>query len=350
MINKTNLYIQIKYANIVSASLDKFKIKKNSPYLANFRCPLCGDSKKNKIKSRGYIYEDKDILKYKCHNCSASHSFDYFLKLFNYTIFNQMKYEIFQQNASDVSSQKEDKIENPHFNLEKTEIPNSENVLKTLQKISTLDDDHPAKMYLTKDRKIPIQHLHLFYFTENFMKFANSIYENKFSNISSDDPRIVVPFYDENFKLIGFQGRSINPSLFRYINITLDKSKSLIFGLDRVDLSQEFYIFEGAFDSLFIPNAIAMNTASIDAPEIFKLHNKVIVLDNEPRNKELLKIYDNYISKGYKIVIWPPYIEQKDINLMILAGWSEPELLEIIKNHTYSNLLAKYHFNQWKKI
>ena len=49
------LWIDIKYANLLSAQLELFKVKKSNPYLANFRCPICGDSTKNKSKTRGYL-------------------------------------------------------------------------------------------------------------------------------------------------------------------------------------------------------------------------------------------------------------------------------------------------------
>ena len=43
-------YIDVKYINLISSRLSKFK--KIKPYLYNFRCPICGDSKKNKNKAK----------------------------------------------------------------------------------------------------------------------------------------------------------------------------------------------------------------------------------------------------------------------------------------------------------
>ena len=65
-----SLFIDHKYLNILSSKLQQFKRKSRSLY--NFRCPICGDSKKNKYKARGYVYEKKEALFFKCHNCSAS--------------------------------------------------------------------------------------------------------------------------------------------------------------------------------------------------------------------------------------------------------------------------------------
>ena len=75
-----NVWIDIKYANLLSGRLQQFKVKKNNPYLANFRCPLCGDSEKNKLKARGYIYQKDTKILFKCHNCGTTSSFSFFLK------------------------------------------------------------------------------------------------------------------------------------------------------------------------------------------------------------------------------------------------------------------------------
>ena len=50
-------YLDTKYINLASASLQKYKKVKNG--LWTFRCPYCGDSKKNKNKTRGYIFSVK---------------------------------------------------------------------------------------------------------------------------------------------------------------------------------------------------------------------------------------------------------------------------------------------------
>jgi len=47
-------YIDLKFINEMSTRLQQFKRK--SEYLYNFRCPYCGDSKKNKTKARAYFY------------------------------------------------------------------------------------------------------------------------------------------------------------------------------------------------------------------------------------------------------------------------------------------------------
>ncbi len=54
MLNRWNLcamlFTEIKYLNLLSTRLLKFKKKKD--FLWNFRCPICMDSQTNKNKAR----------------------------------------------------------------------------------------------------------------------------------------------------------------------------------------------------------------------------------------------------------------------------------------------------------
>jgi transcription elongation factor Elf1 len=71
-------HVDSKFIGLVSPKLQKFKRVKADLY--NFRCPICGDSKKNKSKTRGYLYAVKANTNFKCHNCGASMSLNNFLK------------------------------------------------------------------------------------------------------------------------------------------------------------------------------------------------------------------------------------------------------------------------------
>ena len=56
------------------------------------------------------------------------------------------------------------------------------------------------------------------------------------------------------------------------------------------------------------------------------------------------------IDDGYKVVIWPEHIKEKDINEMILAGMSKDEVFHIINSNAYKNLAAKAKLKEWRKI
>jgi len=88
-------FVDVKYINLISSRLQKFKKVKNNLY--NFRCPLCGDSQKNKNKARGYLYQVKNNTNFKCHNCGANISFNNFLKQLDLTIHKQYIFEKFKE-------------------------------------------------------------------------------------------------------------------------------------------------------------------------------------------------------------------------------------------------------------
>ena len=88
-------YIDVKYINLISSRLLKFKRVK--PHLYNFRCPICGDSQKNKTKARGYFYQVKNNTNYKCHNCGINISFNNFLKQIDPPTHKQYIFEKFKE-------------------------------------------------------------------------------------------------------------------------------------------------------------------------------------------------------------------------------------------------------------
>ena len=64
-----SLITDSKFLRLISSRLRNFKQKKD--YLWNFSCPLCGDSKKNLSKARGYAFAKGVNLFYSCHNCGV---------------------------------------------------------------------------------------------------------------------------------------------------------------------------------------------------------------------------------------------------------------------------------------
>ena len=82
--------VELKYAMMLSNRLDRFKVKNSNPYKINFRCHICGDSQKSKIKARGWLLESNNThtFTYFCHNCGASQSFNNFLKNIDNILYN----------------------------------------------------------------------------------------------------------------------------------------------------------------------------------------------------------------------------------------------------------------------
>jgi transcription elongation factor Elf1 len=76
-----SIFIDRQFLLRISPKLQRFTQKKDDLY--NFRCPLCGDSQKNKTKCRGYVYRKKNDYFYMCHNCGAGTNFYNFLENFD---------------------------------------------------------------------------------------------------------------------------------------------------------------------------------------------------------------------------------------------------------------------------
>ena len=71
--------------------------------------------------------------------------------------------------------------------------------------------------------------------------------------------------------------------------------------------------------------------------------------DNERRNVELLKQIEKTIDLGYKIVLWPDDLQEKDINDMIISGKTKDEVQTIINKNSYQGNMAKIRFTTWRR-
>lgn len=334
------LYIDHKYVSLLSNRLQRFK--RLNPKTYTFRCPICGDSKHNSYKTRGYIYEKKDKMLFFCHNCGASMAFHNFLKQQDdslYQEYTQEKYinKVEQKRVSDEPDIT--KFQKPKFI---TDSP-----LKGLKKISQLPDTHPAKRYVVK-RKIPARTHHKLFYVDRFNAWVNKFIPGKLNAENGDEPRLILPLIDKERNCFGVQGRSFKPGGVRYITIIFDESHPKVFGYDGIDTTKRVYVTEGPIDSLFVENAVAM--AGADVAFDLLPDDSVFIYDNEPRNEQIVKRMEKIIDKGYNIVLWPSTIEQKDINDMVMAGHTIEEIKRVIDDHTYNGLSAKMTLYQWKKV
>jgi len=320
--------IDSKYIGLVSSRLQKFKRVKADLY--NFRCPLCGDSQKNKNKTRGYFYQVKNNTNFKCHNCGASLSFNNFLKELDPTLHKQYTMEKFKEGHTGRNFV----VEEPKFEFPKP-------VFKKKLNLPKASEVEIAKNYLEKRRLDPEK----FYFADKFKEWTNT-QKHTFDTIGRDESRIIIPMYDVDFNLIGFQGRALGPSPNKYITVMLVDESPKLYGLEKVNSSKPIYIVEGPFDSTFVQNAVAMCGSDVDIGS-FGWSDYIYVFDNEPRNREIVKRISKTINRGDKVVIWPTNIVQKDINDCVLAGLN---IMDVLKSNTYSGLEAKIKFNNWKKV
>jgi hypothetical protein len=331
-------FIDQKYIGLVSSRLEKFKQVKTGLY--NFRCIYCGDSQKNKNKTRGYIYGYKNDHNYKCHNCGVSKSFTNFLKDIDSSLYDQYVMERYKNGSTGKGSNTPE----PKFTFEK---PKFTKKAFDLPSITELNKEHSARIYL-ENRKIPQNFLSKIFYCEKFKQWTNEQKET-FESTKYDEPRIIIPLTNKG-EIFGFQGRSLSKKpKVKYITIILDEDQPKIYGLDRIDWNKIVYVVEGPFDSMFIDNSIAMVGADIDKM-FFATNfetNFVMVYDNEKRNKEMVARLEKSIEMKFPVVIWPKDLKEKDINDIVLSGQDVESMLKL---NTYQGLEAKLKFTNWKKV
>ena len=258
--------VDSKYIGLVSSRLQKFKRVKADLY--NFRCPICGDSQKHKNKARGYFYQVKTNTNFKCHNCGASLSFNNFLKQIDPTLHKQYTMEKFK-----------DGFTGKNFVVEEPKLDFKKPVFKSKLDLPKASEIPAAKGYLEKRKVDSTQ----FYYASKFKKWVNTK-KQTFDFIKKDESRIIIPMYDTERNLIGFQGRSLVPNSVKYITVMLNEEAPKVYGLDKINKGEIVYVVEGPFDSTFVSNSVAMcgsdsSLACIEGSSI------VFVYDNEPRNK-----------------------------------------------------------------
>ena len=327
-------YLDVKYINLISPRLNLFSRKKADLY--NFRCPYCGDSQKRRNKARGYLFKIKNNFTYKCHNCGVGRSLANFLKDQDTHLYDQYIMEKFKEG----STGKGTATPSPKFNFTEPKFVTKK---VDLEKISKLNNSHPARVYLEQRG---IKDLDYFYYCPKFKEWTNK-QKKTFDTLRQDSPRIIIPFKDKAGNLFGYQGRSLAPKAkLRYITIMLDEEQPKIFGLDRIKDDKPVYIVEGPFDSTFLENSVAMAGSDADVRTL-GWSNYIWVFDNEPRNREIVNRISKVIDRGDKVVIWPSKIKEKDINDMHLAGHDVQSLVDC---NAYQGLEATLKLNDWKKV
>jgi transcription elongation factor Elf1 len=333
------LYIDAKYVGQISYKLRNFK-KKND-YYWNFSCPICGDSKKNELKARGFVYKNQDRLVYKCHNCGVSTSIGGLLKQLDPLVYNEYVLERYKENTSKHM---------PHANVKEVAPEIAPEISTDLVKAGaqSIQSNQEALQYVMS-RKIPAERWKDLYYVPKFKEFVNNL-KYTFPDTTYDAPRLIIPFFDEDGKCIAFQGRAFGKEMPKYVTIKLNDKKEKIYGLDRMDHNKRIYVTEGPIDSMFIPNAIAVAGAGFDTKFIDAIKdNATLIMDNEPRSKEITKFIEKLIDNNYTVCLWPDTIQEKDINEMVLAGKPIESIMDTINTNTFQGMEAKLQFTQWRK-
>tara|TARA_B100001113_G_scaffold183577_1_gene150439 strand:+ start:2474 stop:3346 length:873 start_codon:yes stop_codon:yes gene_type:complete len=287
---------------------------------------------------------------YKCHNCDAGKTFGGLLKIVDSLLYPQYVMERYQEGVAGPRANKEPefKFEQPNFSGRNTSrLIDSimDRVDKLHEQCDLTDSNHIAVDYCRK-RRIPIEKWDRLYHIEDISKIHQLAPKYK-DRIKTNEPRLAIPFFDREGKMTAISLRDYGNSPLKYILVKVNEDSPTVYGLDVINYNEPVKIVEGPLDSLFLDNAIACAGTSFNKIQTLNLpEDRIIIVDNQPKNKEVCNIIHNLIQSGERIVIWPDNIEQKDINDMVMAG---VDVGNLISNNVFQNLEAELRFTNWRK-
>jgi hypothetical protein len=350
-------WIDEKYLRLISYRLRNFKQRGRDVY--NWSCHSCGDSKTNSRRARAYAFLNKSgKLVWTCHNCSDGGGVSNLVKSIDEDLFREMLMEIFQE--SDRGRELKQRDHKDALFLEMAsgstpvfaeEPPPELNPYDGLEPAVYLSPDHPCHQLLTR-RKIPAHCWPDIFHTDGFYAWAHRLVPEKYGDMRGDEPRLVLPF-TRGDRVIGFQGRSYGKTGAKYISGVIDKDAPFLYGWNRLDGFGDVLAVEGPIDSMFLRNGLATGGGSIQA-ELSKSRIPkevcIIVYDNEPRNKHVVKNMLRAANEGWRVCVWPPAFSEKDVNEMVMAGAAPEQVQEAITGNAHAGMSAELAINSWKRV
>lgn len=346
------LWIDDKYMRLLAPHLDQFKAKGGHAY--NFRCPLCGDSEKNKFKARGYVFPKRDMLMMKCHNCGIALPFEALLKRVARHLYNDYALEQLKELPQKAAP------EPPPAPVALKSVKWSPTL--TIPLSALLEPSHALhEVYrFIVNRMIPATALSRLYATNKARTWLLPLLtagartlketleaEKKLNGVTDGEPFLIQPLKLTDGTWYGAQIRTIAQKefyTFRWSHAPLK-----MFGLDVWKPNRLTYVVEGPLDALFVPNAISplgsdLWTGVRVMKELGMPTDKMVyVWDNEPRNPQVVQHIKHAVSLHEPVVIWTRDLP-KDINDMVRAGL---DVNHVLPTRTFQGVAAEVELSQW---
>ena len=327
------------------------------------RCPVCGDSQKNKRSKRLHMYSKNNETRINCFNsgCECVNKTPYgFLKSFYPNLLENYKRETFVQNLSYLSgTEPEDVFANISKESSSQDSPDS----RDLDDFGSIDSWFPELIECAEDKPIqqvkPVITHNLFDFFENILEseealdylsrrgfdYFNSNFEWYFGrqDLKIGDKlykltnSIVIPLYYGS-EMYGFYSRNIHSKEFFTYMPEQNIGYKIAFWF-QINKERECYIFEGIFDALSMreDNVIALMGAKIPDDRLRELQKPVFVLDNDKTG--ILNSIE-YAKRGYPVYIQPNEYREKDMNELML-NHPELDISRMIRDNIYTGISAE---------
>lgn len=337
------IWLDEKYACMLP--LQGFEIKRNGNQYANFRCFVCGDSYHKQTLKRGWFYEDAGGLTYHCYNCGYHNSIRYFMREFFQQEYEEYSRELFIEQRGRPTVPKKSTTDTFDVSLIN---------LKGLLKISDLPSSNEYTKYCT-NRLIPEKVMSEIYVSDNFYSWCKELQPDSFSYDYKSDKRIIFPLIDKRGMIFGATGRSITGSSVKYLTIKFSQNVNKIYGLNRLNLHKQVYVCEGAIDSLYIENCIAVLNGlgglsdMCDDLGLYERDRVTVITDNEPRNKHTNDFISKNLMAGFGVIVWPESVNGKDINEMLINGYKIEDIFDLISHNTFHGMKGLLKLAQKRK-
>ena len=335
----------------------------------NCRCVVCGDSKTNQRKKRGYILTNskqtggnKSNYAYYCHNCGYSNSLIGFAREYFH---EQFKFALSTSRIVNLEQKYDKKQQKTAENEEKQPISNKENLISKEILISEFADYGIYKLTIQisdneklekirikvynyiSNRHMPDVSMDKLYFTFSYRETANKL--QSAMGVSDDNwiihenvPRLitVVQDFENPNKVLSINGRDITgTSNNKYVIIKTVRDEEIsehtshltkVYNLHDIDIDKPVFVVESQLDSLFLPNSIAIQGGEVNSLIYLFKHiipkryhdNFIVILDND-NIKDTRKRNIKTMINDIKCFNWKNIKScnlHKDINEIIMSG------------------------------
>jgi hypothetical protein len=330
------------------------------------RCIMCGDSKKNKQKTRLYLLREtgNKPSMVTCHNCGVSKTASKFFEEF----LPQVHKELSKGWADRDLSLIKNKIGNEQrFKYKKIKEPSAFEKLK-MYKQDLNKSKVKVKMFLDKytqpifniseavdymrSRNIPEEYI------SNMRVMREEFCNPKTFRYSYYRDYIIIPFLDKDGSVYFFQSRkfrNFENTMCKYLMCHIKPDNvytNYYMNEERVDPNKKVVIVEGTLDSFHVHNSISVNgikkitDESIEHFEnrfgkdnlIFAVDNEMIDKDSEEKIKFLLERHKRVFLWRLMYNVNRNIVNIKDFNDLCRMSQRQYIPLEVINKYSTNNL------------